>query len=126
MARWIQRNLFPLHIHHVGRDVDPTLAIFKRGQKLKLRSYRFRASGHIDMERKHLDRIARPFEQFTASGHFKSRQLGERTAWTVLAGQPLRIEQHERRARFDRDSLLHIKDCTANVGGVHLQRHRRA
>ena len=79
-----------------------------------------RISGHIDMERVHVDRIAEPRQTPAARRDDQTRQQVDRAVGSMGAGQPLWIEEGQR-TRFHRHGLAHHEQPAIQIDQIDAQ-----
>ena len=120
MPGGVHRDLFPLHIHHIWRDVNAPFAFAHRRGELEFHIDRCRPCGHIDMKGVNLHGIARPSQSLATSADHEARHFGQCSTRTVLTWQPLRIQQNERLALFNGNCLAHLENGAVNIGRIHL------
>ena len=76
-----------------------------------------------DIEGIHIERVAQPFHGLAARADQQSRELIDRSVGRMVAGQPLRVLQHQLPG-FDGDGLVHTKEPARDITGVDAQRDR--
>ena len=123
MSRGVQGHLFPLNVHHIGRDIDAAFAFADRRCELEFDIDGRCFGRHIDMKGVNLNRVAGPTQRLPVRADHQPRHFGQCTAWAMLAGQPLRVKQDERLAFFYRNDLTHLENSAINIGSVHRQDH---
>ena len=79
-----------------------------------------RSSGHIDMERVHVDRIAEPRQTPAARRDDQTCKQVDRAIGSMGAWQPLRIEERQR-TRFHRHGLAHHEQPAIQIGQIDTQ-----
>jgi hypothetical protein len=75
------------------------------------------------MEGEHLDAVALPRDGLAAALDLEAHQVGDRSGWTVLAGDPFGVEQSHG-TRFGRHSHLDVKQAAWSVRGIDFELHR--
>ena len=124
IARRIQRHRFPLDVGHLVGHLDAALIACRRRQELERDVQIAGAGGHVDMEGIDVDRIARPGQRLDARLDDQIGQLFHLPAGPVIAGQPLREQQHHRPRLRHRNRLLDAENRPVEVGRIDLQGHR--
>ena len=124
VARRVQQRLFPVQPEQVGRHHASPLFGHGRGDELECKLELRHACGHLHVEGVHHFRIALPFEPLTARhrGDRQAREQFNRPRRRVIAGQPFRIQQHQRTRRH-RHRLLDAEHAVIEIGRVHLEPH---
>jgi hypothetical protein len=82
------------------------------------------AVGHVDAKGVHVRRVARPVERTAPGGHADPGHVGDRARRSVLAGQPLRVEERDRSGR-ERESHPGVEETPRSFPRVHFDRDRR-
>ena len=123
MSRGVQGHLFPLDVHHIGRDDNPAFAFADRRCELEFYVDGRCFGRHIHMKGVNLNRVAGPTQRLPACTDHQPRHFGQCTPWAMLAGQPLRVKQDQRLAFFYRNDLTYLENSAINIGCVHRQDH---
>lgn len=79
------------------------------------------ARRHFKMKRIHIHVVAPPGNGLSARGEFQTREVDDRSGWSVFAGNPLWINQRQRPGR-NRDRHVRMKKFARRFRGVNGQR----
>ncbi len=119
IAGWIKRDGVPFQIEHFrGRD-DAALFFIRRRQKLELRLHTGNSLRNVEMECKHIHRIASPRERMPAGVDLQPGKSRDFARVRMGARKPFRVEQGERAGRGDGNGLADAENAAGDVGGIH-------
>ncbi len=123
-ASGIEAHLFPLDVHHRRGDDDAAFGGARRRQEVEGDVDALHPLRHLDVEGVDVGRLARPDERLAARAGAEPRDLGDRPARGVLAGQPFGIEEGEFTRPGHRDRLADAEDAAGKIGRIDAQQHR--
>ena len=121
IAGRVERHLLPLQVQHVGGHRHPALAGIGRREMLEFDAQRSGALGHVDVEGVDVGGIAPPLDGAAVGGDPKAGDRVDRSARSVIARKPFRIEQGQRPRSGDGDRFDDPVDAAAGVAGVDLE-----
>ncbi len=79
--------------------------------------------GHDDTKSEHIYQVAVPLQRLTISTHFQSNDVVDRAYWSVISGNPFRVNQSEWTGAH-RNGQCSMKHLAGNIGGVYRERNR--
>src|SRR5579863_8253755 len=122
---WVKNGLVPLkHDQLVGGRERPS--VNSAAARLEVVVFRFdpiRARWHVEVKREDVGQVAAPWNRLPVRSELQPRQIDDRSARRVLAGNPFRVVKRQR-ARLDRNHLRARDELLRRFRSVNGERNR--